>query len=571
MAVVLGVSGYYHDAAAALVNESEIVAAAQEERFSRVKYDYSFPARAIDFCLRRGKVRPEDLEAVVFFEKPLRKLDRVFFTLTREAPFSLPLFLEAAYNWAKDKLWIREKLIDYLSVPREKVFFIPHHLSHAASAYFCSPFKEAAILTVDGVGEWATAAIGKGEGSKIRLIKELYFPHSLGLFYSTFTTFLGFKVNEENKLMGLAAYGKPHFQEKLAKVVSIKEDGALELNLAYFSFHRSLRQMFSARLIELFGPPRPFRKPWELKNGELLPEDQVYADLAASVQVFTEKALLKMAQEAHRLTGSENLCLAGGVALNCVANSHLFLNTPFKRIYIQPAAGDAGGALGAALYYLAENYDKRFLLSHAYLGESYSREEIKRALKGWKYEEMEEAELCQRAAKEIGQGEVVAWFQGRFEWGPRALGNRSLITRPDSLELKDFLNLKVKEREPFRPFAPSIKSEKIEEFFQLGKIKENYPLKFMLLVAKCLKKDLLKGALQVDGTARFQAVEKADNPLFYLLLEEVEKELGIPAVLNTSLNGRGEPLISTPEEALRFFQEKPVKTLILGNFFLRKS
>ncbi len=568
--MVLGISGYYHDAAAALVNENGIVAAAQEERFSRIKYDYSFPQSAIKFCLKKAGVEPSELEAVVFFEKPLGKLERVFYTITREAPFSFPLFLEATYNWAKEKLWIRERIIDFLGIPRDKVFFIPHHLSHASSAFFCSPFDEAAVLTVDGVGEWATAAIGWGKGNKLELIKELHFPHSLGLLYSTFTTFLGFRVNEENKVMGLAAYGQPRFQEKVEKVVELNKDGSLELNLAYFSFLRSRKKMFSQPFVKLFGEPRSPEKPWKLKNGKLLSDDQVYADIAASIQRFTEEAMLKMALEAHRLTGSENLCLAGGVALNCVANSYLFLNSPFKKIYIQPAAGDAGGALGAALYYLAEEANKRVLLSQAYLGESFNEKEIKEAVKGLDFHCLDYFELCSKVAEDIAQGKVVAWFQGGFEWGPRALGHRSLLARPDSLKIKDLINLKIKEREPFRPLAPSVIEEKAVDFFKLGKMKGNFPLKFMLLTAECFEAEKLKGALQVDNTGRLQVVSQEDEPLFYDLLKAVEEKTGIPAVLNTSLNGRGEPLINSPQEAVRFFKEKPIDVLILGHFYLKK-
>lgn len=568
---VLGISGYYHDSAAALVNEEGIIAAAQEERFTRKKYDYSFPSNAIKFCLEKAGIGLSALDAIVFFEKPLRKLERVFYTLTKEAPFSFPLFLEATYNWAKEKLWIRERIIDFLGVSREKIFFIPHHLSHAASAYLCSPFEEAAILTVDGVGEWATAAISWGKGSKVELIQELHFPHSLGLLYSTFTTFLGFKVNEENKVMGLAAYGNPRFREEVEKVAKLNEDGSVELNLAYFSFLHSRKRMFSSRLTELFGEPRVADKPWVIKDNTLSPEDQVYADIAASIQSFTEEAMLKMAMEAYRLTGSKNLCLAGGVALNCVANSYLFLKSPFEQIFIQPAAGDAGGALGAALYWLAEEKGKRFLLSHAYLGKSYGEKEILEVLKGLDYSQLEYSEIVKKVAEEISQGKVVAWFQGGFEWGPRALGHRSLLARPDSLKLKDFLNQEVKEREPFRPFAPSVKAEKAGGFFRLSKMKGSYPLKFMLLTVECLEREKFKGALQIDGTARLQAVESENEPLFYSLLEAVEEKTDIPAVLNTSLNGRGEPLISTPQEAVRFFKEKPVDVLVLNNFFLTKN
>jgi carbamoyltransferase len=569
--VILGVSGYYHDSAAALLVDGEVKAAAQEERFTRIKHDLSFPQNSIKFCLEKAAITPAQLDAVVFFEKPLRKLERVFHSIFREAPFSCSLFLEASYNWLKEKLWIREKLMEFLSgVSREKIFFIPHHLSHAASTFFCSPFEEAAILTVDGVGEWATASISVGKGDDIKVLRELYFPNSLGLLYSTFTNFLGFQVNEENKVMGLAAYGQPRFLEEIRTIAHLHDDGSLSLDLSYFSFLRSKKRLYSSRFLELFGEPRSFGKPWLLHGDRLASEDQIYADLAASIQKFTEEAMLKMAVEAYRLTNTTNLCLAGGVAFNCVANSHLFKKSPFKKIYIQPAAGDAGGALGAALYFARRQGEGKFVLKHAFLGEAYGEEDIEKAVSGYDFKRLHPEKLLRKVASDIVLGKVVGWFQGRFEWGPRALGHRSLLARPDSLKLKDFLNREVKEREPFRPFAPSVLAEEAPNFFELNKTQDSFPLRFMLMTLSCYKPEHFKGALQIDKTARLQIVETRDSPLYYALIKEVASLVGIPAVLNTSLNKRGEPIVNHPSQALNFFRQRPLDVLVLNNYYLSK-
>lgn len=569
--IVLGISGYYHDSAAALVIDGQVIAAAQEERFSRIKYDFSFPVRSIQFCLQAAGLAPSQLDAVVFFEKPLRKLERVFQTVFAEAPLSLPLFVEASYNWTKEKLWVRERIIDFLKIPREKVFFIPHHLSHAASAFFCSPFTEAAIVTADGVGEWATASLSHGKGDSVELLRELYFPHSLGLLYSTFTTFLGFRVNEENKVMGLAAYGADRFKEQVDQVVTLREDGSLELGLSYFSFTRSRKQMFSRRFAELFGEPRPSDRRWIIQDGRLASEDQVYADLAASVQHFTEEALHKMAVEAHRLTGSPNLCLAGGVALNCVANSYVLQRTPFKKVFIQPAAGDAGGAMGAALYFARSEGARPFLMEHAYWGAEYGNDEIEEALSSFDWRRLDESELVEQVARDIADGKIVGWYRGRCEWGPRALGHRSLLARPDSIALKDYLNREIKKREPFRPFAPSIIAEQASDYFELGKAVDGYPTKFMLLTATCRQPEPLAGALQVDGTARLQVVEPEDDTLYHALLEEVGQLTGVSAVLNTSLNPRGEPIVNRPAEAVDFFRQEPIDVLVMNDYYVNKS
>lgn len=569
--VILGISGYYHDSAAALLIDGEIKAAAQEERFTRIKHDFSFPANSIKFCLEQAEINSSELDAVVFFEKPWRKLERVFYSIFSEVPFSCSLFLEASYNWFKEKLWVRERIIEFLGgLSRGKVYFIPHHLSHAASAFFCSPFKEAAILTVDGVGEWATASISYGKGNEIKVLKELYFPNSLGLLYSTFTNFLGFQVNEENKVMGLAAYGKPHFLEEIWRMLHLGDDGSLNLDLSYFSFTRSRKKMFSPKFLKLFGEPRLHTKPWCLQGGKVALEDKRYADIAASIQKFTEEAMLRMAEEAGRLVKSTNLCLAGGVAFNCVANSYAFKHSRFQNVYIQPAAGDAGGALGAALYFARSQGEKRFVLQHTFWGQQHDEVEIEKAILFYNYGRLCREKLLEKVAQDIVEGKIVGWYQGQFEWGPRALGHRSLLAQPDKLGIKDFLNKEVKEREPFRPFAPSILKEEAKNYFEMGKAQGSLPLKFMLMTLDCLKPEYFKGAIQIDQSARLQLVEESDDPLFYALIKEVARFTGLPAVLNTSLNGSGEPIVDSPKQALNFFNKKPLDVLVLGDYYLSK-
>ena len=480
---ILGISCYFHDAASALLRDGHLIAAAEEERFTRKKHDYEFPQHAIDFCLGAGGVRAEELDYVVFFEKPFVKFERLILSSMQTFPRSHRVFREAMISWLGDKLWIKHLIQRRLSVPPSRILFSEHHLSHAASAFFCSPFEDAAILTVDGVGEWTTASLGIGKGTDIKLLKEIRFPHSLGLLYSAFTAFLGFEVNEgEYKVMGMAPFGSPKYREKVYKLIRLANDGSFELDMDYFSFHFSTENTFNGKFETLFGPSRDPKalfftpasgypsyfgdKPVNYK--ELGEQNQYYADIAASIQAVTEDTLLKMAQYLYRETGLKRLCMAGGVALNSVANGKILRETPFEEIYVQPSAGDGGGAIGAALYayHVVLGKPRKFIMEHAYWGEEHGPGEIEKFLRenGIRYRRLEsEEKLVERIVDELQAGKVVGWFQGRFEWGPRALGNRSILADPRRADMKDIVNVKIKFREPFRPFAPSVLAECAEE------------------------------------------------------------------------------------------------------------
>jgi len=589
---VLGISCYFHDAAAALLRDGQILAAAEEERFTRKKHDYEFPQHAIDFCLRVGEIEARNLDYVAFFEKPFVKFERLLLTSMQTFPRSHRVFREAMISWLGDKLWIKHLIQRRLGVPASKIFFSEHHLSHAASTFFCSPFEEAAILTVDGVGEWATASLGVGKGTNIKLLKEIRFPHSLGLLYSAFTAFLGFEVNDgEYKVMGMAPFGEPRHTDKVYKLIRLSSDGSFELDMDYFSFHYSADRTFGTKFEDLFGPSRNpnslfftdvsgypsyfGEKPANYK--ELEKQNRYYADVAASIQSVTEEVLLKMAHCAFIETGAKNLCMAGGVALNSVANGRIFRETPFEQIYIQPAAGDGGGAIGAALYahHMVLGQPRSFVLEHAYWGEEHPAENIERFLqeKGIRYQRLEkEDKLIEQVIDRLQKGQVVGWFQGRFEWGPRALGNRSILADPRRAEMKDIVNVKIKFREPFRPFAPSVLAERASEYFQLLDSPRHYPARFMLYVVdvKDAKRDLIPAVTHVDGTARLQTVTKEVNPRYYQLIEAFGQATGIPIILNTSFNLKGEPIVNTPHEALHTFSQSGMDALVLGNYLIEK-
>src|SRR5215813_6436581 len=499
---ILGVSCYFHDAAAALLRDGQLVAAVEEERFSRKKHDYEFPAQAIDFCLATAGIDAHDLDYVVFFEKPFVKFERLLLASMQTFPASHKVFREAMVTWLGDKLWIRHLLQRRLGVPPSKILFSEHHLSHAASAFFCSPFEEAAILTVDGVGEWMTAGLGVGKGTEIRFVKEIRFPHSLGLLYSAFTAFLGFEVNEgEYKVMGMAPFGTPRYADDVRKLIRVHTDGSFELDMDYFTFHRSTTRTFSRKFEALFGPPRdPAANFFTSLSGypsyfgdkpanydALARENERYADLAASIQLVIEETLLAMARAAQRETGLTKLCMAGGVALNSVANGRILRETDFDELYIQPSAGDGGGAMGAALwaYHTVLGQPRQFVLDHAYWGEEYDRGTIEAFLTTHhlRYQRIDDDDkLIERVIEHLAAGKVVGWFQGRFEWGPRALGNRSILADPRRAEMKDIVNTKIKFREPFRPFAPSILEEHTAGFFGLSEPTRHYPARFMLYV-----------------------------------------------------------------------------------------
>jgi carbamoyltransferase len=590
---ILGVSCYYHDAAAALLRDGHLVAAAEEERFTRKKHDFDFPKNAINHCLQAGGIRGPDLDYVVFFEKPFRKLDRILATVLQTYPQSWKVFRESMITWILDKLWVGSTLEAELGVPKEKVLFAEHHLSHAASCFLCSPFEEAAILTVDGVGEWVTATYGIGRGNDIRLLKQIEFPHSIGLLYSAFTAFLGFEVNEgEYKVMGMAPYGQPRYVDKVWKLVHQNSDGSFALDMDYFCFHHSTDRTFNGRFVELFGDPRPptmhfftastgFPKYFgELPSNydEMSRLNQHYADIAASIQRVTEDLLVGMAENLHRVTGLKRLCIAGGVGLNSVANSRIRSETPFTEIFVQPAAGDGGGALGAALWAYNSLLGKPrvFRMDHAYWGQTYSAGEIRSFLDEGHipFEVLEnEDELLDRVVDRLTHEKVVGWYQGRFEWGPRALGNRSILADARSPEMKDIVNAKIKFREPYRPFAPSVLAERAETYFDLPDAARQYPARYMLYVVPVRPEQQhnLPAITHVDGTGRLQTVFREYNPRYYGLIERFGQATGIPVVLNTSFNLRGEPIVTTPANAFSTFSKSEMDCLVLENFLVEKS
>jgi carbamoyltransferase len=593
---ILGISCFYHDAAAALIRDGMLIAAAEEERFSRKKHDYGFPALAIDFCLKRGKINGGDLDYAIFYEKPLVKFERILMTSLGAYPKAWRVFRESMIAWFNQKLWIRGQIVRYLGIPQSRVLFAEHHISHAASALYCSPFEEAAILTVDGVGEWTTATIGRGRAdwtdgkdSDIDIAGEIRFPHSLGLLYSAFTAFLGFEVNEgEYKVMGMAPYGEPRFLDQVYKLVQVDEDGSFRLNMDYFSFYHSTEHTFNQKFADLFGKPRipesdfyTFRTHprqdhprWDNRVAE---QNQKYADIAASIQRVTEEILLKMAHHAHKTTGLKKLCLAGGVALNSVANGRILRETPFEDVYIQPAAGDSGGALGAALYAYHGLLKKprRFVLENCYWGEEYSENEVADSLKkeGLTFEEFHGDEpLLDRIVEGLVQGKVAGWFQGRFEWGPRALGNRSILADPRRADMKTIVNAKIKFREPFRPFAPVILEEQTGQYFDLPQPERHYPARFMLLVAPIHPdKQALIPAVNHWGTGRLQTLKRETNPRYYRVVEKFGQATGVPVLMNTSYNLRGEPIVASPADALRTFRNSGLDMLAIENFLVTKK
>lgn len=591
--LILGVSCYYHDAAACLLEDGEIVAAAEEERFSRNKHDYAFPKMAIRFCLQQAGIQAADLDYVVFFEKPFRKLDRILMTTLQTFPRSWKVFRESMLSWMLDKMWVATTLQAELGVPRDKVLFCEHHLSHAASAYLSSPFEEAAILTVDGVGEWTTGTYGVARDSNIKLLKQTEFPHSLGLLYSAFTAFLGFEVNEgEYKVMGMAPYGQPRYVDKVWKLVHQNQDGSFSLDMDYFCFHHSTDRTFARKFETLFGEPRSaklqfftkatgFPKYYGAPPGnfsELCELNQHYADIAASIQKVTEELLLGMARHVRQQTGLTRLCVAGGVALNSVANSRLLRETPFNELYIQPAAGDSGGALGAALW--AHNTllgkPRRFVMRHSSWGHANTEAEISDFLRANNvphHQLHNEDELINRVVDLLIGGKVVGWAQGRFEWGPRALGNRSILADARNPDMKDIVNSKIKFREPYRPFAPSVLAECAERYFDLPDATRHYPARYMLYVVPVHadKRNVLPAITHVDGTARLQTVFREESPRYYHLIEQFGQGSGVPVVLNTSFNLKGEPIVNSPADAFSTFCNSGMDALVLENFLIEKS
>ena len=584
---ILGISAFYHDSAACLVRDGEIISAAQEERFTRKKHDASFPKKAVEFCLKQGGIRTSDLDYVGFYDKPFVKFERILETYLGIAPKGLRQYLSAMPVWLKDKLWTRANIrkdLDY----KGPVLFAEHHESHASSAFFPSPFQEAAILTMDGVGEWATSSIAQGKDNKIELLREMHFPHSLGLLYSAFTYYLGFKVNSgEYKVMGLAPYGQPKYADLiLDRLIDLKQDGSFRMDMEYFDYLGGMT-MTNDKFASVFGHPAR-QSETQLTQKEM--------DIAASLQKVTEEIMIKMARHIRELTGMKNLCLAGGVALNCVGNGKILKEKIFDRVWVQPAAGDAGGALGVALSIwhqmlgnerLANGKDS---MRGAFLGPKFEEDEIRQFLdgQGIPYKYYDAPQLAPAVVEDLQAGKIVGLFQGPMEFGPRALGGRSIIGDPRNSKMQSTMNLKIKYRESFRPFAPAVLAEKVQEWFEI-----DTESPYMLMVAgvredkripmteeqkKLFGIDLLNiprsqipAITHVDYSARIQTVHAETNPRFYELIREFEKATQCAVLINTSFNVRGEPIVCTPEQAYRCFMRTEMDTLVLENFVLDKK
>lgn len=570
---ILGLSFYYHDSAAALVSDGVVVAAAEEERFSRVKHDSGFPTLAIQFCLERAGISIHDVDYIVFYEKPFVKFERLLLTAFATFPKSHRVFTESMRRWVTDKLWIKPLIKDQLKIDPKKILFCDHHMSHAAASFFCSPFDESVVITVDGAGEWSTGTVGMGRGTKIDIEREARFPHSLGLLYSAFTAYCGFEVNEgEYKLMGMAPYGKPEYVDKIKKMVHVGSDGSYWLDLDYFAFHYSPDNTLAPKFSEHMG--RPPRDP-KLGDKSL---DPYYCDVAASIQVVTEEIMIGLARAAQKRTGSKNLCLSGGVALNSVANAKILREAGFEQVYIPPAPGDDGGAIGAALWAYHHLLGKPRVgpLGHAYLGSEYSESQIGDFLKQHDLKHTfidDDEKFFDRVVDDLVAGKVGGWMRGRFEWGPRALGARSIIADPRREEMKEIVNAKIKFREAFRPFAPSVLAERCEEYFELPNAMEQYPARFMLYVVPVVedKRDVIPAITHVDGSGRLQTVRKDTNPAYHRMIEKFGDATGVPVVLNTSFNLKGEPIVETPANAFNTFTRSEMDVLYLGNFVVEKE
>ena len=595
MTRILGISAFFHDSAAAIIVDGKITACAQEERFTRIKHDAKFPINAIKYALKENKVKLSEIDFIVFFEKPFLKFERLLETYLAFAPRGFKSFSTSMPIWLREKLFQKKLIYDELqNIDRnfkdlKKIKFSEHHYSHAASAFFPSPFKEAIILTLDGVGEWATTTVGIGNENNLEIIKEIHFPHSLGLLYSAFTYYTGFKVNSgEYKLMGLAPYGKPIYRDHIIKnLIDIKEDGSFRLNMKYFNYATGLT-MTNSKFSELFGK--------KVRDPESEQLTQFHMDIAASIQVVTEEIVLKLTRDLAKKYKIRNLCMAGGVALNCVANGKILKDNVFNNIWIQPAAGDAGGSLGAALAYWHKElkkpriYNAKDNMNGSYLGPKYQNDQIQYSLKELKgvYKKLDDSSLIQEVALQLSNQKTIGWFQGRMEFGPRALGSRSILADPRSEAMQKILNLKVKFRESFRPFAPSVLAEDVQKWFDL---KCNSP--YMLLVAEIkkslqipmskdqqnlfgidklnIKRSIIPAVTHVDYTARVQTVHKETNPRFYNLLNEFKKLTNCPVLVNTSFNVRGEPIVNTIEDAFKCFMGTNLDILVCENYILYKE
>jgi len=565
----LGISCYYHDSAAALLKDGHVIAAVEEERFSRKKFDDDFPHKAIEWCLNEARITTEQVDSVAFYDKPVLKFERLLDNYIAVAPRGLYSFLDVIPKWLHKRLWIKNDIKKSLKNFKGEIIFPEHHMSHAAHAFYTSPFKESAILTIDGVGEWSTTSYGYAKNDSIKITNDLRWPHSLGLFYSAFTYFLGFKVNEgEYKLMGLSSYGKPKYYDLiLDNLIDVKDDGSIHLNMDYFAFTYD-KVMTNKKFSKLFGiDPK-------IKDEKTL---QIHFDIGASAQKVLEDVILKMVNHIYLKTNMKNLCIGGGVALNGVANYKILKESPFENIHIPPSPGDAGSAVGAAqyAYYIYHKNSKnnfqnntQLIRENIYVGPSFSNDEIVDFLnsKNIPFEALDEIVLLEKTAQLIADGNIVGWYQGKMEWGPRALGNRSILADPRRADMKDILNAKIKHRESFRPFAPSILEEYASEYFEI-----KIPSPYMLMVAPVKKPEEIPAVTHVDGTGRLQTVSKESNELYYNLINEFYKITGVPVIINTSMNVMGEPIVNTPEQAHKMILKTDMDYIVLGNNLIKRG
>ena len=565
----LGISCYYHDSAAALLKDGHVIAAVEEERFSRKKFDDDFPENAIEWCLNEAKIKPSQIDSVAFYDKPILKFERLLDNYIAVAPRGLYSFLDVIPKWLHKRLWIKNEITNTLKGFNGEVIFPEHHMSHAAHAFYTSPFEDSAILTIDGVGEWSTASFGYAKNNSINLTNDIRWPHSLGLFYSAFTYFLGFKVNEgEYKLMGLSSYGAPKYYDLiLDNLIDVKDDGSIHLNMKYFAFTHD-KVMTNEKFADLFGIlPRT--------NDEKAL--QIHFDIGASAQKVLEDVILKMTNHVYKKTKMKNLCFGGGVALNGVANYKILKEGPFDNVHIPPSPGDAGSAVGAAqyLYYIYHKNSRiisknnsELIRENVYVGPSFSNEEIIHFLdsKNISYQVFDRESLLKKTAQLIADGNIVGWYQGKMEWGPRALGNRSILADPRRENMKDILNAKIKHRESFRPFAPSILEEYVSEYFDM-----KIPSPYMLMVSPVKKPEKIPAVTHVDGTGRLQTVSKESNPLYYDLIYEFNKITNVPVIINTSMNVMGEPIVNTPEQAYQMIVKTDMDYIVMGNNLVKKN
>lgn len=589
---ILGISCYYHESAACLIKDGVVVAASAEERFSRKKHDSDFPKLAVEFCLKQAGIKIADVDYVVFYEKPFWKFQRILITTLAAWPLAFRLFAKAMVNWLADKLWVRSLIADDLKIDPKKILFVPHHISHGASAFYASGFENSAVMTFDGVGEWTTTTFGVGKGNNMEIMGEIKFPHSLGLLYSVFTAFLGFEVNDgEYKVMGMAPYGQPKYLDKVRKLVNVYADGSYSLKMEYFAYHRTIDTSYSSKFVELFGTPRPHDMYFFTKKSgypsyfgkkpenyeEMCELNQKYADIAASIQAFVEESILKLAEHVHKKTEMDNVCIAGGVGLNSVANGLLLKKGPFKRVFVQPASGDDGGSLGAAFYayHAILGKKRKFVQDHCYFGASFSDLEIEKFLKSKriKYKKLGEEALTDYLATEIANGKVIGFYHGRAEWGPRALGARSIMADARREEMKEVVNTKIKFREPYRPFAPVVLKEKASDYFELGNLEHEHLTKFMLGVFPVKKnmRKVIPAVTHVDGSGRLQIITEKQNGRYYNLIKKFGKKTGVYVLMNTSFNLKGEPIVNSPENAFNTFSKSGLDILALERYIVLKE